>query len=175
MFLSKRDIIVDFEAENRRMWVTEFRDSSNASLMIDYAKRAQKLTYAFFGLVIFTITNFFFAPAIHIIYQWKSGVPPTEFVYVLPYLVNLPLNLHQPLQHAIGYIPVAICSYSLIFYITGIDAFYCSAIQHLVLHLKLLQRSLVEFQPNEPAAEGEGKTAWNHLRRCIKKHQVIIK
>lgn len=175
IFLFKRDIIVDFEKQSRELWIVEFQDPRNMQIMINAAKRGQELTYIFLVIVIFTITNFFLAPAIAVFYQWKSGIPPTEFVYVLPYLVKLPLNLRNPLQHTIGYIPVTICSISLVYYITGIDAFYCTAIQHLVLHLTLLQRSLTELGSSKLAKNNGIESPLEHLHICIEKHKAIIK
>ncbi|XP_046484381.2 odorant receptor 13a-like [Neodiprion pinetum] len=157
------------------MWITEFRDPDNTDAMISAAKVAHKLTYIFLSIVIFTIANFFFAPAVSIFYQWKSGKAPTEFVYVLPYLVKLPLDLNDSVQHAIAYVPVTICSVSLIFYISGIDAFYCLAIQHLVLHLQLLQRALIKLRLRSLDKKDKTKLALDYLRLCVEKHQAIIK
>ncbi|XP_012256242.3 odorant receptor 13a-like isoform X1 [Athalia rosae] len=175
IFIWNRDIILNFESQGRRMWIAEFHDPNNVQIMIEAAKTAQKLTYIFLSIVIFTLTNFFIAPAVSVFYQWRSGVPPEEFHYVLPYLVKLPLDLHQPVQHAIGYIPTTICSITLIYYIAGIDSFYCTSVQHIVLHFKILARSLTQLQTIKHPNCGNAESVMNHLRSCVEKHDAIIK
>lgn len=171
IFFIKRDMIVDFEEQGRKMWILEFEEPRNRKIMIEAAKTGQKLTYTFQTIVIFTVANHLLAPAISVFYQWKSGVPTTEFSYTLPYFVKFPLDLRHPLEHAIAYIPTTICSVCLVSYISGIDAFYCNTIQQLILRLKILKRSVTHTK----WSDFEEESPLTLLRSCVNKHSAIIK